>query len=98
MPFRNRWTGLPPAIVLALLATACGDGPHDLLIRGGTVHDGSDGEPFLGDADAEGAKAEETVNGAGLIGAHSVSEVLSQTHIGRDWRKRGTPNCGHRLS
>ena len=100
MPFRNRWTGLPPAIVLALLAAACGDGPHDLLIRGGTVHDGSGAGPvtadvavrgdritFVGDADAEGVTAEETVDAAGLLVAPGFIDMHSHSQIGQEWAK-----------
>ena len=104
MPFRNRWTVLLSVLLSALLAGACGDEPHDLLIRGGLVHDGSGGDPFVadvairgdritfvGDAAAEGVTAAETVDAAGLIVAPGFIDMHSHSQIGQEWAKEALP-------
>ena len=104
MPFRNRWTVLLSVLLAALLAGACGDEPHDLLIRGGMVHDGSGADPFVadvairgdritfvGDADAEGVTAEETVDATGFIVAPGFIDMHSHSQIGQEWAKEALP-------
>ena len=104
MPCRNRWTVLLSVLLPALLAGACGDEPHDLLIRGGMVHDGSGADPvtadvairgdritFVGDADAEGVTAEEMVDATGFIVAPGFIDMHSHSQIGQEWAKEALP-------
>ena len=104
MPSPNRWTLLSSALVVALLAGACGDGPHDLLIRGGRIHDGDGVDPvvadiavrgdrisFVGDADAAGVTATETVDATGLIVAPGFIDMHAHSQIGEDWAKEALP-------
>ncbi len=104
MPFRNRWTVLLSVLLPALLAAGCGDEPHDLLIRGGMVHDGSGADPvtadvairgdritFVGDADAEGVTGTETVDAGGLIVAPGFIDMHSHSQIGQEWAKEALP-------
>ena len=52
-PFRHRPAGRSAALLLALCLGACGAGMaaprHDVVIRGGTVYDGSGGKPYPGE-------------------------------------------------
>jgi len=53
------------AIVLFGLLSACAPPPsHDLILRGGTIYDGSGGEPFVGDVAIDG----DTIAGLGDLG------------------------------
>ena len=90
--------------LLAVLAAACGPEPHDVLIRGGLLHDGSGGDPvtadvaitgdriaFIGDAGAEGVTATETVDASGLIVAPGFIDMHAHAQIGEDWAKEALP-------
>ncbi|MCY3745198.1 MAG: amidohydrolase family protein, partial [Acidobacteria bacterium] len=90
--------------LLAVLAVACGQEPHDVLIHGGLVYDGGGGDPvtadiavtgdrisFIGDADAEGLTATETVDAAGLIVAPGFIDMHAHSQIGEDWAKEALP-------
>ena len=101
MSILNWRSALP---LLAVLAAGCSQDPHDLLIRGGLVHDGSGAEPFLadvairggeigfiGDAEAEGVTATETVDAAGFIVAPGFIDMHAHSRIGEDWAKEALP-------
>lgn len=65
---------------------------HDLVIRGGTVYDGSGGEPFVSDlaidgdvivalGDLEGVEAGEVIDATGLAVAPGFINVLSHSYF-----------------
>ena len=91
-------------LLLAVLAVACGREPHDVLIRGGLVHDGGGGDPFIadvavtadriafiGDADAEGVTAAVTVEASGLIVAPGFIDMHAHSQIGEEWAHEALP-------
>ena len=93
-----------PLWCLAVFAAACGQDPHDLLIRGGTVYGGSGADPvtadvavtgdritFVGDAAADGVTAVETVDAAGLLVAPGFIDMHAHSQIGEDWAKEALP-------
>ena len=61
------------ALVLSGLLSACTPPPsHDLILRGGTIYDGSGGEPFVGDVAIDG----DTIAGLGDLGnAEATTEI-----------------------
>ena len=91
-------------LLLAVLAAACGQEPHDVLIRGGLVYDGGGGDPvtadvavtgdritFIGDAGADGVTAHESVDASGLIVAPGFIDMHAHSQIGEDWAKEALP-------
>ncbi len=84
------------ALTLALLpghpATAAE--PYDLILRGGTIYDGSGGKPFVGDV---------AIRGDRIVAVGSLGEATRQGR-GRRARPRGLPRLhqhaelGHRVA
>ncbi|HSR40901.1 MAG TPA: amidohydrolase family protein, partial [Longimicrobiales bacterium] len=96
--------GLLPCVLLA----ACGRGPSDaspdLLLLGGTVHDGSGAEPFtadvavsgetisfVGDASAEGVEADDTVDVSGLMVTPGFIDMHSHAELDEAWGSESLP-------
>jgi N-acyl-D-amino-acid deacylase len=96
--------------LLALLLSACAAGapvltePADLLLLGGTVHDGSGaaGRPadvavvqgriaFLGASARAGVTARDTVPVAGLVVAPGFIDMHSHAELGREWGRDALP-------
>jgi len=48
-PFRYRMFGPATAAVLVLLAECASPAEYDIVLRGGTIYDGSGKAPFVGD-------------------------------------------------
>ncbi|MGH7500934.1 MAG: N-acyl-D-amino-acid deacylase family protein [Longimicrobiales bacterium] len=77
------------AVLLALLATACADVPHyNVILRGGTIYDGSGGPPVAGDVailddsialvgNLAGASADTVIDVTGLAVAPGFINMLS---------------------
>lgn len=93
----------PGALLLAFV-TGCAELPADLLIRGGAIHDGSGGAPFvadlavrgdrivfIGDAGAEGIAAAETLDGSGLLVAPGFLDMHAHSQIGVEWGREALP-------
>ena len=53
-PVGRSLRGFLAGSVLALAACAAPDAEHDLVLRGGTIYDGSGGEPWVGDVAIDG--------------------------------------------
>jgi N-acyl-D-amino-acid deacylase len=105
---RGGFFGLLSLLVLMGLG-ACGQEVPDaqevsLLIRGGTVYDGTGGEPFVGDvaisedrivfvgdADAEGIQAETVVDATGLAVAPGFIDMHSHAELSEDYGWDGAP-------
>ena len=77
-----------PTALLALLLTACGGPGYDVIIRGGTVYDGSGAAAVVADVglrgdsiaaigDLSGAKARQVVDATGLAVAPGFINMLS---------------------
>jgi acyl-homoserine-lactone acylase len=58
-------------------ATAAGDGPFDLLLRGGTVYEGSGGGPVRGDVGIRGGR----IAAVGDLRAAAAAEVVDATGL-----------------
>ncbi len=93
----GRFRGLALALLLLLACLACGEGGNtpalDLILRGGTVVDGSGAAPRVADVgirdgrierigDLDGASAEETLDVSGLIVAPGFIDVHSHADEG----------------
>lgn len=97
--------GVPAGAASLLLAVAaCGPAPVDLLFTGGTIHDGSGGEPFVadvgvrgdeivfvGDAGSAGLGAGETVEVSGLLVAPGFVDMHSHSQVGEEWAQEALP-------
>ena len=92
------------ALVLALLPVGCAPPAADLLIRGGDIHDGSGGPPFvadiavlgdeivfIGDAEARGITAAEVLDGSGLLVVPGFVDMHSHSQIGVEWGREALP-------
>ncbi len=77
-----------PTLLLALLLTACGGPAYDVIIRGGTVYDGSGAAAVVADVgirgdsiaavgDLSGAKARQVIDATGLAVAPGFINMLS---------------------
>ncbi|WP_198944437.1 N-acyl-D-amino-acid deacylase family protein [Robiginitalea sediminis] len=72
------WRRIPVFLFLVLLLTGCaGEAPYDLILKGGTIYDGSGGAPVVADigiradtlaaiGDLQGKAAERTIDVTGL--------------------------------
>lgn len=97
--------GVPAGAASLLLAVAaCGPAPVDLLFTGGTIHDGSGGEPFVadvgvrgdeivfvGDAGSAGLGAGETIEVSGLLVAPGFVDMHSHSQVGEEWAQEALP-------
>lgn len=92
------------AASLLLAVAACGPAPVDLLFTGGTIHDGSGGEPFVadvgvrgeeivfvGDAGSAGLGAGETIEVSGLLVAPGFVDMHSHSQVGEEWAQEALP-------
>jgi N-acyl-D-amino-acid deacylase len=84
-----------PGVILAVLCSlaACSPPPtHDVILRGGTVYDGSGGEPFVADVaidndtiaaigNLDDARAEQEINVEGLAIAPGFINMLSWANV-----------------
>ena len=84
-----------PGVILAVLwsLAACSPPPtHDVILRGGTVYDGSGGEPFVADVaidndtiaaigNLDDARAEQEINVEGLAIAPGFINMLSWANV-----------------
>ena len=81
---------IPSAVLLALLLSACGPSNEefDVIIRGGTIHDGGGGSPVVGDVaiagdtiaaigDLAGRRANREIDARGLAVAPGFINMLS---------------------
>jgi N-acyl-D-amino-acid deacylase len=87
---------LPALVVLG--TAACSAPDYDVVITGGTVYDGSGGDPFVADVgiadgmigavgDLSAATAFETIDAAGLMVAPGFIDAHSHAEIGEPWGK-----------
>ncbi len=66
------------AVLLALLATACADVPHyNVILRGGTIYDGSGGPPVAGDV----AILDDSIASVGNLAGASADTVIDVTGL-----------------
>lgn len=93
------------SVWLAFFAAACAPSqPADLLILGGTVYDGTGGEPFeadvavfaeridfVGDAAPAGVEATDTVDATGLMVTPGFIDMHSHAVLGQDYASDARP-------
>ena len=67
-----RATSAAALVLFGLLSACTPPSSHDLILRGGTIYDGSGGEPFVGDVAIDG----DTIAGLGDLGnAEATTEI-----------------------
>jgi N-acyl-D-amino-acid deacylase len=102
----------PYTLILSVLfsvTVACGDGSQareetDLLLLGGTVYDGTGGDPFMadvvvrgeriafvGDAAEAGLEARDTIDAAGLMVTPGFIDMHSHAELDEEWGRDARP-------
>ncbi len=91
-------------LAAAFFAAGCGPPPADLLIRGGEIHDGNGGDPFvadlavrggeivfIGNAEEAGVTAARSLEAAGLLVAPGFFDMHSHSQLGEEWASEALP-------
>ncbi len=90
------------AVVAAAGLAACGAPDFDVVIAGGTIYDGSGGEPFVADVgvsdgviaavgDLAAATAFETIDASGLVVAPGFIDAHSHAELDEPWGHDAVP-------